>query len=257
MIKSQTLHYEAVMGKKEVTTSDQRQRNAQRFLDLPAAVKSNMETGYARLKDEMKRPFSYKLKQSMEQLFVKTSPFELGWLFFSVVIPILLLLKIEGAVQAVWLLVLMTVGYGVDNQLNAHAKINHELHLFPSEELILQKYVKEPLRSNVFEQESQLKRGWHRYLIDKWAKEPISDEDSHFALQLEKGEFEFTLARINAMKSISDEIAYNSLPEKKSLLLLAIYFAWNLFMAGIVTKSLQSPKIGKACRKQTVRFLQE
>ncbi|MGZ3632816.1 MAG: hypothetical protein ACXWM7_00605 [Parachlamydiaceae bacterium] len=40
----------------------------------------------------------------VELLLIKTPPLELVWLFFSILIPLLLLLRYEGAAQACWLL---------------------------------------------------------------------------------------------------------------------------------------------------------
>lgn len=236
-IKSQMLFYETVMGKKELPTAGQMQRNAERFMALPATAKDQIETGYNSLKKEMQKPFLKKLKRSAELLFIKTPPFEIAWIFFSILIPILLLIRIEGAVPAVWLLVLMTLGYSVDNRLYAPSKSSSEAHLFPTESELLQRYVKEPLKPNLFEQESQLRKGWQLFLIDQWAKEPISKNLAQFAMQVEKGEFSFNIARINAMTQITQALSINASPEKHSLLTLALYMAWNTFMAGVVTKS--------------------
>jgi hypothetical protein len=245
-IKSQLLFYETVMGKKELPTAGQMQRNAERFAALPASTKKQLETGYNSLMKEMQKPFLKKLKRSTELLLTKTPPFELAWIFFSMLIPILLLIRIEGAVPAVWLLVLMTLGYGVDNQLNAPARANTEAHLFPSESELLSRYVKEPLKPNLFEQESQLKKGWELFLVDQWAKEPMSKNLAQFALQVEKGEFSFNIARINAMKQITQALSVNASPEKHSLPTLALYLAWNSLMAAVVTRTCGRRQTAKA-----------
>ncbi len=236
-VKSQLLFYETVMGKKELPNAGQMQRNAERFLTLPASVKNQIQVGYQQLTSELQKPLLQKLKHSLELLLTKTSPFELGWIVFSILIPLLLLIKIEGAVPAVWLLVILTIGYGVDNRLNAPVRTNPEAQLFPAETDLLLKYLKEPLNPNIFEQESQLKKGWHLFLVDQWAKESASKNQDQFGLQVEKGEFAFNLARINAMTHISQALSNNAAPEKQSLFTLMLYFVWNTAMAGIVTKS--------------------
>ncbi len=236
-IKSQLIFYETVMGKKELPAAGQMQRNAERFMELPASAKNQLEAGYSSLKKEMQKPFLKKLQRSAELLLTKTPPFELAWIFFSILIPILLLIRIEGAVPAVWLLVLMTLGYGADNQLNAPSRGNREAHLFPTESELLHRYIKEPLKSNIFDQEGQLRKGWELFLIDQWAKEPVAKNLAQFAMQVEKGEFSFNIARIHAMKQITQALSINTSPEKHSLLTLALYMGWNTLMASVVTRT--------------------
>ena len=171
-------------------------------------------------------------------LVVETPPMIQAWLFFSFLIPILLLLRIEGAVYVVWLLPVVTLAYLIDNQFyEKPAKPSSDAALFPSEKIILERYVKEPLDSNIFKQEDQLKKGWQLYLIDEWAQEKPSANSNEARLQAENGEFAFNVERLRRMDIKEDRFWH-----RESIWILGLYLVWNALFAFIVFRFCHGEK---------------
>lgn len=196
------------------------------FQTLPEKEKRDILQHYQNIQSQLKIPFQQKLTRSIEQLLFKVPPFKLAWLFFSIVISIQLLMRIEGAVQAVWLLPLLAGAYALDNRLNhSPAQLTQAELLFPSESFLVEQYVREPLSQQILEQQQQLKMGWKHYLIDQW--DPQHDNS-------ERGEFYFNLERL---KRTINEKSVNK-PIREPLFLLALYLFWNLSYALIAKKSL-------------------
>ena len=171
-------------------------------------------------------------------LALQIPPFELAWIAFSIIIPLLLLLRIEGALHAVWLLPLIVLIYGIDNRLNGTPlKISEESKLFPSEDKLVQEYMTEPLSPSIFEQQKQLLGAWKKYLVTEWALEKPSPDEKQFDLQVEKGEHAFTIERLDKLpkdRLIDDDALFR---KKEPIFLLSLYFLWNLFFAWIVTRT--------------------
>ena len=108
-IKSKLVVYQFVLGIKN-------EANAERFARLPAIQRQQIERNYNTLQKQYNLPFWDKLKRSFEIIFFGIPSFELAWILLSIIIPILLLKKVEGAVQAVWLLPLATLFFTIDNR---------------------------------------------------------------------------------------------------------------------------------------------
>lgn len=214
------------------------ERNAARFADLPEAQKEDILQSYNNLQTFISRTFMDKFKRSLSIMFIEVSPYELGWIFFSVVISILLLKRVEGAIQATWILPLLVLIFCFDNQMKGKEVLkSDEEALFPSEELIKKRYVSE-ISHNLTEYQVLMK-GWNRYLIEEWAHEKPSNEKEVFELQAEKGEFYFNVARLQ-LKQQELLNPYRSLHEKKSLLLLFFYLLWNVFFAFFQSRRLHN-----------------
>lgn len=198
---------------------------------LPEGNREAILSAYEGLKQQLEVSFWAKLKESVRVLAVEIPPFELAWLVLSIVIAVMLLKKAEGAWQAAWLLPLLVFCYAIDNQQHAKpAPLSPDMALFPSEQTIVSDYLREPLSSSIFEQEGQLRRGWHLYLIREWAKEAPSSQSDIFAQQLAKGEAAFQLARASKLAEDRQPIPLVS-NHRQSLLVLFFYLAWNLFFA--------------------------
>ena len=148
-------------------------------------------------------------------------PFEQAWIFFSIVIPILLLLKREGAKQAAWLLPLLVIAYGVDNHMTGKVPpVQPDAHLFPSEEVIVKTYLAAPMGSSPEIQREQLEKGWKRYLIEKWSPDLAGDENQ----RLEDAEYNFTVARLHTLHGQPRSEWLLSYHEKAALLTLSSLF---------------------------------
>lgn len=198
------------------------------FSQLPIEEQQMLLSAHKTLQEQLEIPFLTKLKESLKLLALDIPPFEQAWLLFSLIIPILLLKRVEGAQAAAWLLPIIVLAYAADNQLNSvKSPLSVDEKLFPSEETILKDYLKEALSPSIFKQQEQLLAGWHLYLIKEWGKEEPSTNPSIFEKQIQKGEFAFTLERTK-MTPLTIEGHVN---QKMSLGLLAIYLSWNLFFA--------------------------
>lgn len=226
ILRSRMLLYEYAMGTSEILKGREGQdgmlaRQADRFNQLPAVEKERLERDYKDIRTFAKRPVSHKIEDGIQSLLRDTPPFELAWIFFSIAIAILILLKKEGAMQGAWLLPLIALCFAVDNQLTGKLALPPpDAHLFPKEQAIIEKYVQEPLAASPLGQKEQLERGWNLYLIDNWS--PASLEEAQFA---------FTRARLNLFHGQRRGDWLKNLHEKSNPGLLFLFFAWNVFFA--------------------------
>lgn len=224
-IKSKMVVFHYVMGMTQP-------ENSHRFNQLPAPIVDKITRDYKELQEQLSRSFFEKIESAFKRILFEIPPFELAWIFFSIVISILLLLRIEGAIQTVWLLPLLAGAYAVDNRFNGNArKPTQEELLFPSEAYIVHHHLTEPLSQNIFEQQTQLQKGWELYLIENWAKQIPSNESTLFRRQVAQGEFNFNVERLQRMAKEIDKT-----PLRESNLLLALYIFWNLSFALIVNQ---------------------
>lgn len=170
-LRSRMLLYEYVMGTSDILRSRPGQeakleRQAQRFQQLPESERLFIKKDYQKLQNYAKRPILQKIEDGMRMLIRDIPLFEQVWLFFAILLALLILLKVEGAKQAAWLLPLITLAYVIDNQLEGRPAISSpDTPLFPTEEIIIHHYLSAPLVSHPLEQKKQLEEGWHHYLL--------------------------------------------------------------------------------------------
>lgn len=208
--------------------------NEQLFQDLPHHQIIELQDGFANLQREMKTSFSTKFSQSISILLFGLPPFQKAWLLFSVILPILILIKIDGSHHAAWILPLISAIFLLNQvSLNNTNSTIYEKSLFPTEELVISRYLKQQLPANIAEQQKYLTRGWQLYLIDNWAKEKLSSNQKIFQKQLSKGKFKFNLARIEAVKK---DLATPPYLSKRSPLLSLFFFLWSVFFAWFVNR---------------------
>ena len=116
-------------------------------------------------------------EQSLRGLLVDLPPLVQIWALFSFLICLFLLLGITGASAATWLLPVIAFLYIIVTP-NPQRLETPEEALFPSEQLLVDNYLDQPLQLNMSAQREQLLEGWHRYLADVWAQEaPISVQE--------------------------------------------------------------------------------
>lgn len=236
-LKSRLLFYQDVMG---IPTSDQTSpekverltRNAERFKALPKKTGEQLIQNFQIVQKQLQRSFWDKLKSVIALFAYKISPFELAWIFFSIVISIMLLKRVEGAAQAVWLLPLLVALYAADSRLYIKENQNSaESKLFPSEKELVENYIKDPLHENIFDQQKQLMEGWKRYLVVNWTDQTPSEVKEVFDQQAEEGEFNFTLARLELRSKQEHFLTAIKPNPPPSLWWLALYFFWNVYFA--------------------------
>ena len=238
--KSKLAIYQHVMGTKNPNYAHQ-------FDQLPKDQKNAILQNYENLLVQSGLPYVEKLKKSIAKLILEMPVTEMSWLMLSIAVPILLLKKVEGAIQAVWLLPLAILIFAIDNRWHgAPPQIRADEHLFPKEKYIIQNYIKEPLSQNIFEQHSQLSKGWESYLIHEWANEEASSNKEVYQNQLEKGDFAFQLARLVWIKPAA---AHSQSQIKKSYYFLGLALFWNLSFAIVVWGLLfKKQECSNACK---------
>ncbi|MBA3722709.1 MAG: hypothetical protein H0W88_09960 [Parachlamydiaceae bacterium] len=245
-LKSDMLLYEYVTGNSTLLKSpeqkDKLARNANRFALLPEHQLGHINRNYQKLYDYSTRPFLSKITDGLRALVSYVPSFEQAWIIFSVLIAVFLLLKIEGAARAAWLLPIIVLAYGIDNRLNGNDnKITPDVAMIPTEDVIVKDFLKEPLNSGLEEQHTQLKKGWEKYLATTWNSENKLENKSWDQL-VEEGEFNFNLARLEKRPLNIPTNWIQLFNEKKSYFILIIFFLWNLYFAWMVNRSVKDKK---------------
>lgn len=249
--KSSTSLYHTVMGETKLLkpleieqSSDlyeKQMRNRNRFENLPHREQAEILNQYQQLKSGQKKSFFEKSIHGIEELLFKQPTFQMAWLCLAIIIPVILLLKVESARQAIWLLPLVACIYGIDNFVFApDPKPGFDAQLFPSEQYIIDEYLEAPLSKNIFEQREQLKRGWELYLIDRWKSDIPSPDPARFKEQVEEAEYNFHMARL---KLQTPPVTPNDRYRKEPLGLLLSFIGWNLLFATAVHRSLKKNKL--------------
>lgn len=233
--KSEILIYETVMGnvselhmQKMHASSAKIERNRIRFLQLPIELQDALTQKLHTKLAKVNLPFIKKMRYVIHLFLYEIPPLELGWIFFSIMLSIFILKKKEGVAEVVWILPLicMCCFFFGENHVPYFSKES----LFPSEEVIIEKYLKQPLKGSTSEQMKLLTHGWHLYLITEWAQLSPSENQEEFLSQVETGEFYFYL---NMVKHFPET---NGLRGASSFLKLVYYLIWNVFFAMMVNR---------------------
>jgi len=242
-IRSRMLVYEYVLGTSNFVKNQENlkvklERNSIRFEQLPLFEKKVITQGYQNLQNYAQRPASVKIADGLKILFFHIPPFQLAWLFFSLILGVMLLLNKTGAPQAAWLLPIIALCYGIDNHQNG--KIlppSEDIGLFPSEKQIIEEYSGNRMMKSIISQ-NELKEAWDFYLVNHWTNKPKSASPLQLdSNQLEEAEFNFTTARLMFLGSAKPNLWISTLHEKSHPILLALYFIWNLYFAWMMNKS--------------------
>jgi hypothetical protein len=237
-LRSRMLLYEYAMGTSEIVKAktgdaEKLERNGQWFKQLPEQEQLLLREDFQHLRHYAKRPTLRKIVDGITTLVRDIPHFEQAWIFFSITIAILLLLKVDGAKPATWILPLIVLVYAIDNQTTGKTpSLSPDLQLFPTEEDIIHDYLNAPLAPSLLDQKEQLEKGWKRYLIDNWSTKRYLDR----YLQLEEAEFEFTIARLNLLHGQSRSEWLKPFHDKSNPLILFLYFIWNVLFAWIVSR---------------------
>lgn len=234
-LHSRMLLYEYAMGTSDVLKARPSQegrweRQIERFKNLPENERQLVINDYQSLQNYAKRPITQKMGDGLRILLLRVPAFEQAWIFFSILIAILILLKREGAKQAAWLLPLLVMAYMLDNLSTGDSHTPPpDQFLFPSEHVIIEHYLSEPFASHPLEQKEQLEKGWQHYLIKNWSSNQEKSEN-----MLEDAEFNFTLARLHALHTQSLAKLLGSFHKKLNPFLLLLYLLWNLLFACVM-----------------------
>lgn len=237
-LKSRLLFYHDLMGIPSRDDLPQErlerlQRNTERFQKLPVSKQLQLKNEASKIQQQFGRSFFSKLGDVAKIFAFEFSPFELLWLILSIVIPIMLLKRVEGATQVVWLLPLLVACYALENRMvGIPAPPLADSLLFPSEQELISGYVERDLSPNVLEQQDQLIRGWHKYLVIHWGKDgekSLASDSKTMSQRVEDAEFNFTLARLESRSQQAVSPSKREIQQPTPL--LAVYFFWNFFFA--------------------------
>lgn len=215
-----------VEGKGMKEGAERLKRNRERFLELNEAQQQTLLQGEKELIQKVETGFQAKFVRGFYAFFVKTPFFTLAWIFFSIVISILALKKVEGAKEAAFLLPLIAVLYAYDNMKTPDWQ-NPEEKLFPTEEFLVDNYLKRPLSRSIDEQEKELRQAWGLYLVDRWSREAPSADPETYKQQQERGDWLLHHKRFE----IRAQHHFSYMPLKDHLAIAVIYILWNFAFA--------------------------
>lgn len=211
--------------------------NKTRFERLSPAERTQLEEGFAELQSQATRTFWEKAKRATNIVLFEIPLYLQGWILLSCAISVLLLLRIEGAQMAAWLLPLLVAAYGIHNvRRGLPPVLPPDAPLFPTEQVLLHDHLQEELSDDIWEQREQLQRGWRLYLASDWANETPSSDPDTFANQVDAGEYRFNIARIAKWRDAEPASIERIMQGKRSPVTLFLFFGWNLFVAIFVNR---------------------
>lgn len=231
---SSLLLYQTATGRGDrFVAPDKLARHAERFAQLPAARQEVILTGYEQLEKRAQRSFMLTLGDAVRALFWDLPAFTQAWILFSVVICLMLLLSIEGAVNAIWILPALALCYSIENQTHGiPPRAPADLVLMPTEDELLDRY---GTGDRSYE---GLSHAWGLYLVDVWAKD-VADPT------IEAGEHAFTVARVEQRLADDQSESTSRTPTRKPVPLLLFFCAWNFLVAFGVQKSRKDKELPK------------
>lgn len=232
-IKKRMLLYESVMGipslSKESRSIEALKKQQNWFNELPTNEKLQVTKAYQTLDHFLARSAAIKMIDGLQFFFKDISLLLLGWLVFSVIIPILVLKKVEGAKQVVWILPILAIAYTANNiYYGVTPTISPDNPLFPTEKILIEKgFMNEISNLSLIEQKKQLEEAWNAYLIKTW------NPDSKLPL-LEYAQFQFTAARLKLLHAQPYFTWLRTNHQKDHPLWLSLYILWNFIFAWII-----------------------
>ncbi len=233
--KSDLLLFKNVMGIPS-NTSEEITKNASRFSSLPQDEQTSILKGYHAIQAKLDAPFSEKTFHSFRLLLFDTPLFQRAWLFFSLIIPIMLLKRADGSIQSVFLLVLITFCFALENRISPNSQNTSDASFLPTEKLLVDTYLDHPLSKNIFKQKEELKSALDQYMIYEFVKETPSQDPATRKLQVEDGEYAFNVLRTKTIAHQYESGQREKDFSKTSLFLIALYLFWNIFFAITVWK---------------------
>lgn len=205
--------------------------------DFPLIDQERIKIEAARDLDEAKLNdrFAKRFEKSLQLVAFQLPPFERAWLVLSLILPILLLKRVEGARYAVWLVPLSILCFAIDHRLQESA--SHQAALaYPSEKELEERYLGAPIAGSLQEQRDLLEKGWQLYLIDQWTKQTPSEDQQVYQKQVKQGEWAFQKERALQLIERKEEKGQAVL----SLFMLGIYLFWNVLFAVVSTRASAS-----------------
>lgn len=218
------------------TLIDRLERNRQRFEAMDEKQRRLLLDDYRAREAEPGKTMSQVGGIVLRILLRDLSPFLQAWMLFSFVVCILLLLRIEGSPQASVVLLVLVALYAWQNwQHGLEPEDAPDTHLIPTEELLVEQYLKAPLEGAPSEEQEQLRRGWHLYLVDHYLGEEPGSEEA-FSEQVERAEWLFLLERLDLWRAYTPPSVKEQLRVRHSALFLIFALLWHVFFVYWVTR---------------------
>jgi hypothetical protein len=167
------------------------------FETLSETKQANLFKGYDHLNRQMASSFPDKLLNSFQILFIDLSLASKVWILLSIILPIFVLLRVEGAIQCTWLLPIV-ISLGFISSLTQKKELTFEEKLFPTEDILVTQYMETPLEGTIFEQSMKLQEALDLYIVKCWLNEAPSNTPETLLNQKAKGHFLFNIARLEA-----------------------------------------------------------
>lgn len=234
-MRASLLLFETVTGVGEgrFIPHDKLLRHQERFRQLPATLQASVLEGYRRLEQDAEVPASVWCKRAIHLLTHQEAPFLQVWLIAGIVLPVLLLLRKEGSVGALWLLPCISVCYVLSHFFySTPYPPSADAKLFPTEEALRAYEDPSLLPASDY---ARMQDAWNRYLLTHWSPSaPLANTPS---TPLEEAEYQFTLARVLAkIEAPAKSQTMSSFPQR-SPLFLGLFFFWHLCFALIVERT--------------------
>lgn len=215
-------------------------RNEKRFQRLTENDKQFLFHQLHALEPSSSQKPLQKLQRIFYKLIYETPPPLQSWLLFSTLTALLVLLRVDGASSASWLLPLLALLFSWSNFYYGHLPSpSPTAPLYPTEEVLLSNYLQEPLSTNISEQQQQLEKAWNLFLVSQWAKQVPSNNPKRLKEQVEEGEYQFQLARLKQLSLEKKQPLTGH--GRLSIFFLGLFLFWNLLFAWQVNKTSKTP----------------
>lgn len=231
-IRSDLLLFEHVtgIGEGRFIPKETLQASQERFAKLSKAQQHVILEGYRYLENAAQMPASSRVKRALWLLTHQEAPFLQAWFVAGMVLPILLLLRREGSVRALWILPLITGLYACSHFLySVQDTPSADAALFPTEEQL--RVYEDPAVTYTSSFE-RMKDAWQRYLVRYFSPStPLLET----AFSIAEAEYQFTLARVLAKITHPTHMSHTF--PKRSNLFLALFLGWHLLFACLVERA--------------------
>lgn len=215
---------EELRAKGETSDLPLLKRNHMRFNRLPQEIQTELLSKREIVSQQLATPLAKKIEQSFSVLFIQPPLFLRLWLFFSLLIPMMILFGVNESRPLIWLLPVSTFLYAF---FNLAAPPPTPDPFYPNEATLVKDYLHEPLSPHLSDQKEQLQRAWKSYLVDQWLEEPIAHEKQIVEAQVEEALFLFNLSQTQQIPPRQQRRFH----QKQPLTSVSFYLFWNLSVA--------------------------
>jgi len=148
------------------------------------------------------------------------------WVLLSLLIPFLLLYRIEGSQRITWVLPLILL-----TQVTSNMGPNTQGTLVPKESYLVTHYLLHPLSKKLSLQKKELQQAFEHYLIDTYLNESPSEDPSFYKRQKTLSEYKFTVNRL-----LFEPFNLSLRPQAIPQILIPLLLSWHLLFAFLINR---------------------